>query len=108
MAFDVVAARSSGYSDKEIYDYLNGYYDVDSATKAGYSLEEIGGSIKFEDEPIPESQWNASVQGLGIPKQQVEPPIAAPEPTPLPEQPKAGFVGGLVEPEGSVVKFFQP
>ena len=43
MAFDVLGARQSGYSDQEIVDYLSQErkFDVSGALSAGYSLSDI-------------------------------------------------------------------
>ena len=54
MAFDVAGARSEGYSDREIVEYLsdNVKFDVSGALNAGYSLPEIAdymSGLEFDD-----------------------------------------------------------
>jgi hypothetical protein len=55
MKFDINAARSSGYSDEEIADYLatENKFDLSGALQSGYSASEVIGFLSGGEAPAP-------------------------------------------------------
>ena len=103
MKFDINAARSSGYSDDEIADYLasQNNFDLGGALKSGYSASDVIGFLSGGEAPAPAA---APVTDTGDETARLAARYKAPEKPGLIER-----VGSALRPEfKSVMDGYQP